>query len=238
MKNILSNLNGNGVFKYSINNQQNANQKVNSGNNKLPDANWVSVGTVENLTIDEIMDMFAHGNLTKTEMEKWLVYHRKDINNLSYTEQNGLITYKFEYKGKEFKIQCSTEAAADQKDQKTQETFLLSTLKNVYHLTDKQIAKNFVAAVSVGGNAQCYTLDPKSGIETIAELVEALNTEEPEDIESAIVCAAANTNGGDIDVDGLDIDYTQLFSEDYRNMIQTHLGQTIQELGEKAKSKN
>ena len=113
MKNILSNLNGNGVFKYSINNQQNANQKVNSGNNKLPDANWVSVGTVENLTIDEIMDMFAHGNLTKTEMEKWLVYHRKDINNLSYTEQNGLITYKFEYKGKEFKIQCSTEEAAE-----------------------------------------------------------------------------------------------------------------------------
>ena len=238
MSNISSNLN-NGVFKYSINNQQNANQKVNSGNNKLPDANWVSVGTVENLTIDEIMDMFAHGNLTKTEMEKWLVYHRKDINNLSYTEQNGLITYKFEYKGKEFKIQCSTEAAADQKDQKTQETFLLSTLKNVYRLTDKQISENFVAAVSVGGNAQCYALDPKSGIETIAELVEALNnTGEPEGIESAIVCAAANTNGGDIDVDGLDIDYTQLFPEDYRNMIQTHLGQTIQELGEKAKSKN
>ena len=236
----------NGAFKYTINNQLNVNKKANPSNVKLPEANKISIGTVENLTIDEIMDMFAHGNLTKTEMEKWLVYHRKDINNLSYTEQNGLITYKFEYKGKEFKIQCLTEAAKSQTDNKTQETFLLSTLKNVYYLTNKQIAENFVAAVSVGGNVQCYTLNPNSQFNSIADLMKSIednskinasnkdvkNSEEIKSSEND----EGNANISNFDVDGSTIDYTQIFPEDYQEMIQTHLGKTIQEVGEIAAS--
>ena len=106
---------------------------------------WVSIGEVKNLTIEELVQQFREGNLTKEEMDKWINAHLYDIKNLEKSEDKGMYTYKFTYRGKYYEVACSKEAAESQLDKITSQTYTMKLIEKC-NFTKEQIAKYFVLA--------------------------------------------------------------------------------------------
>ena len=141
---------------------------------------WVNIGQVQNLTIEEIVNTFTHGNLTKGEMDKWLASHQYSIKNLVIESEGDMITYKFTYGTRDYTVSCSKEAAESQLDNITSITYTLSLLKQCYNLTYNQINKYFLLVSSGLGSGEKYALNPQYGFKNAQELVKYLE-EHPED---------------------------------------------------------
>ena len=74
-------------------------------------------GTVEDLSLTQIVELFLAGNLTKAELEVGL--KSKNVENLNINENDSNITASFDINDKHYNISCSTEAAASQIDSVT-----------------------------------------------------------------------------------------------------------------------
>ena len=132
-----------------------------------------TIGTVESLSISDIMDLFTEGNLTVEEMDKWITQRQYSVKNCERTEKDGVYTYKFTYGNKEFTLSCSKAAAESQTDNITQTTFSSYALKE---FDNETIDKYFFVAKSFG-SLNTYAFKPDCGISTLAELREALKAE-------------------------------------------------------------
>ncbi len=140
-------------------------------------ASGIGSVTVEKLTFNEAKELFLSGNLTKEEMDKWLASN-KDVKGYNFTENNDMLTYTINYKGKVYKISCAKVAAESQTDKKTQQTFAANYLKSI-GFTDDMINKYFVMVDAVPyhsitgksyGIQPKYVLKPDSGFSSIEDL--------------------------------------------------------------------
>ena len=123
-----------------------------SGANKNPEYIYVSIGFVDKLTVNEVVDLFITGNLTKNEMDKWL--KSKCALHVKFTQTDSYMTYEFSYQGKNYCISCSNNAAYSQTDDVVEKTFKYQTLKEF--CTDAQIKDYFTPVSTENGQAVSY----------------------------------------------------------------------------------
>ena len=71
-------------------------------------------GTVEDLRLSQIVQLFAQGDMTVDELQIGL--KSKKIADINITENNGITTVTFTYEGKKYTLKCSTDAAKSQID--------------------------------------------------------------------------------------------------------------------------
>ena len=71
-------------------------------------------GTVEDLRLSQIVQLFAQGDMTVDELQIGL--KSKKIADINITENNGITTVTFTYEGKKYTLKCSTDAAKFQID--------------------------------------------------------------------------------------------------------------------------
>ena len=72
-----------------------------------------TLGSVDKLSCKDVFDLFTRGDLTASEMEKWL-----NSKNIKYqkAEKDNLITFSFNYENKDYKLSCRKSAAESQID--------------------------------------------------------------------------------------------------------------------------
>lgn len=71
-------------------------------------------GTVEDLRLSQIVQLFAQGDMTVDELQIGL--KSKKVADINITENNGITTVTFTYEGKKYTLKCSTDAAKSQID--------------------------------------------------------------------------------------------------------------------------
>lgn len=71
-------------------------------------------GTVEDLRLSQIVQLFAQGDMTVDELQIGL--KSKKIADINITENGGITTVTFTYEGKKYTLKCSTDAAKSQID--------------------------------------------------------------------------------------------------------------------------
>lgn len=71
-------------------------------------------GTVEDLRLSQIVQLFAQGDMTVDELQIGL--KSKKIADINITENNGITTVTFTYENKKYTLKCSTDAAKSQID--------------------------------------------------------------------------------------------------------------------------
>ncbi len=71
-------------------------------------------GTVEDLRLSQIVQLFTQGDMTVDELQIGL--KSKKIADINITENNGITTVTFTYEGKKYTLKCSTDAAKSQID--------------------------------------------------------------------------------------------------------------------------
>ena len=71
-------------------------------------------GTVEDLRLSQIVQLFAQGDMTVDELQIGL--KSKKIADINITENDGTTTVTFTYEGKKYTLKCSTDAAKSQID--------------------------------------------------------------------------------------------------------------------------
>lgn len=71
-------------------------------------------GTVEDLRLSQIVQLFAQGDMTVDELQIGL--KSKKVADINITENNGITTVTFTYENKKYTLKCSTDAAKSQID--------------------------------------------------------------------------------------------------------------------------
>ena len=71
-------------------------------------------GTVEDLRLSQIVQLFSQGDMTVDELQIGL--KSKKINDINITEKDGITTVTFTYEDKKYTLKCSTDAAQSQID--------------------------------------------------------------------------------------------------------------------------
>jgi len=125
--------------------------------------------------------MFTEGNLTTSEMSKWLNAH--GANNQQFVDNNQIVTFKFRLQNKNYEISCSKSAATSQTDNITQNLFYKSTINSIvktFGISEDEIAEFFVAVKTIGGNTQTYTINPNCGCKTYNDVIAAIKSKYPE----------------------------------------------------------
>ena len=71
-------------------------------------------GTVEDLRLSQIVQLFTQGDMTVDELQIGL--KSKKVADINITENNGITTVTFTYENKKYTLKCSTDAAKSQID--------------------------------------------------------------------------------------------------------------------------
>ncbi len=134
-----------------------------------------SVKTVKlaDLNLSEITELFTTGNLTASELQKWLndPKNKSKVTDLKTETKNNVVTFSFKYNNKQYTIACSKDAAASQTDNKKQELKTKTELENL-GFTQADLSKYFIKASDYG--TEKYALKPDCGYKTIADLAKAV----------------------------------------------------------------
>ena len=77
----------------------------------------IKYGTVQDLSFSQIVELFLQGNMTKEDLQIGL--ECKDATNISITDDGQITTAVFTYLGKQYELNCITEAAKSQIDDVT-----------------------------------------------------------------------------------------------------------------------
>ena len=121
------------------------------------------------LSLSEITELFTTGNLTTSELKKWLndPKNKSKVTDLKTETKNNVVTFSFKYNKKQYTIACSKTAANSQIDSKTQEVKTeAELLKDGF--TKSDLSKYFILASDYKTNK--YALKPDCGYKTIAAL--------------------------------------------------------------------
>ena len=76
-------------------------------------------GTVEQLSFEQIVNLFLQGNMIVDELKIGL--EAKGAKDIKVTEKDGMTTVTFQYDNKNYTLQCAADAAASQIDDVTDE---------------------------------------------------------------------------------------------------------------------
>ena len=114
-----------------------------------------TLGSVDKLSCKDVFDLFTRGDLTASEMEKWL-----NSKNIKYqkAEKDNLITFSFNYENKDYKLSCRKSAAEIQIDGLKTNMYSPDSLKNTYNFDEETIEKYFYAAKEENGVAKYYAI--------------------------------------------------------------------------------
>ena len=132
---------------------------------------------VEELTLDEVIKQFSEGNLTVSEMEKWLQSHNATY---SFSETNSLVSFKFTFEGQEYEVSCTKEASASQLDNITFNAFYSENYISKLEMTDEQKDKYFVVAKTDSSGNKSYMINPDCGCNSYSEVKKAVEAEKAE----------------------------------------------------------
>ena len=151
----------------------------------IDDYNWIStavdcpsgvrVGTAEDLSVGQIINMFIRGDLEWGEAYKGL--KANGAKNIGYMDFHTSLA--FQYNGKDYVIRCSQSAVKSQIDDDRAVTYtyeqirqkLCSKVQGVD--VDKVIETYFYEALVVDDKVLSYSLNDKFGFKTIEEVINA-----------------------------------------------------------------
>ena len=151
-----------------------------SGLSGLNDFTWISsasasgVGTVADLQVEKIIDLYTQGNMTREEAIQGLKDHGAEITNYG-----DFVTYfSFKLNDKNYTIYCNAEACSSQTDSNVSVTYTYNDIKAKLNSRlygnidiDKFIEKYFIESVSVDVKAEKYAVNPETGMKTLDEMI-------------------------------------------------------------------
>jgi len=139
--------------------------------------------TVEGLTINEVVELFTEGNLTVSEVGKWLKANKIEF---EFSDNGKTVNFKFTYNNKSYDISCNKEAARSQLDNITQNMFYkpqIDYLKKKYNLDDEQITQYFIIGKAYNSTISAYIINPECGCKDWNELKAAIEMQQTESNE-------------------------------------------------------
>jgi len=142
------------------------------------EASGASGFTVEQLTTNEVTELFIKGNLTVGEMQKWLEAKGATF---TFSETNTTVSYNFTLNGKNYEIRCTKDAVESQTDNITQNTsWTKSAIKSILkpiEITAYILEKYFTVVKKTDSGYTTYMINPDSGYQNIKEIKAAIKAE-------------------------------------------------------------